>query len=251
MIIKQHYEEYKRNIYRSQHTAYRWSFMRYIPAEHWTPITSCFEQFPEPIVNDAYHTHVALDAGCHKQQLFCKFFFLRQKERPPGAAPLPRRSAGPGRPRRAPRDNGASTAALTISPRPGGPPAAAAQAGRTEPPTQDRTPGGRLVLSRAAWEEGTEGARSRVCCCCLGLGAGRPPTLQHLSCLFPSVAGPPAPGLSTAISPGRGPAGLREGRPKPTRKRDDKAWPASALPPKFVCPLLLAKLPSLWSKTLY
>lgn len=251
MIIKQHYEEYKRNIYRSQHTAYRWSFMRYIPAEHWTPITSCFEQFPEPIVNDAYHTHVALDAGCHKQQLFCKFFFLPQKERPPGAAPLPRQLAGPGRPRRALRDNGASTAALTISPRPGGPPACCCT-GRAHRAAHAGPYSGRSTRAfKSCVRRRHRGRQEPRVCCCLGLGAGRPPHAPASLLPVPERGGAaPRQALQLPFTPGWGPAGCGRGDQSPC-KRGIQGLACLSTPAKVCLPLLLAKLPSLWSKTLY
>lgn len=174
------------------------------------------------------------------------FFFLPQKERPPGAAPLPRQLAGPGRPRRARRDNGASTAALTISPRPGGPPACCCT-GRAHRAAHAGPYSGRSTRAfKSCVRRRHRGRQEPRVCCCLGLGAGRPPHAPASLLPVPERGGAaPRQALQLPFTPGWGPAGLREGRPKPTQKRNYKAWPASALPPKFVCPLLLAKLPSL------
>lgn len=104
-------------------------------------------------INQSWMMHitpiVALDTSCHKQQLFCTSVFLRASDSL-GRPRLPPPSWA-GRSGSLDRDNGVSMAALTISPRPGGP--ARIRSGRTGPPhMQDRTPRGKTRAFKAVWE---------------------------------------------------------------------------------------------------
>lgn len=75
-----------------------------------------------------------------------------------------------------------------------------------------------------------------MCAAVWGSGRADPRTLQHLSCLFPSVAGPPRARPFNCHLLLAGVPLAAGGATKAHAKEGFKAWPASALPPKFVCP---------------